>query len=247
MSNKIKKHTMDHKRIEEEDIIERYLMGELSDQDRNLFENHYFTCDSCFKKVKETEKVILGIRDAAQRGVLKEPAIKRKKFFNIFDWLHFKNLSPAIAFASLLLVLIMIYPAWRGIFVVANLKEEVRRLREPQVISAGFDLGVMRSGERGTTKEILIRSDMLSFTLNFTVLEKSIPSPIYNAEIFDSQKNQVWKGEGLKGQGEYEIFSIICQSAFFEDGDYSLKVYEINPANRQIENEFLFPFRILHE
>jgi hypothetical protein len=44
-------HGMDCTRVAREEIAERYLVGDLSDGDRNAFEEHYFECARCFEEL----------------------------------------------------------------------------------------------------------------------------------------------------------------------------------------------------
>ena len=77
-------------------------------------------------------------------------------------------------------------------------------------------------------------------------MEKSIPNPGYNAEIIDKDGQVIWKAEDLKDVGDYEVFTIICNSSFFNADDYILKVYEINTENK-ILSVFNFSFKIINE
>jgi TolA-binding protein len=43
---------MDCREVEEQDITERYLLGQLADPEREEFEKHYFECRSCFSQVQ---------------------------------------------------------------------------------------------------------------------------------------------------------------------------------------------------
>lgn len=58
---------MNHREIDEKEIIERYVRQQLSLAERRAFQEHYFTCDACFDKVQMTARLIAGVRDA---GVL---------------------------------------------------------------------------------------------------------------------------------------------------------------------------------
>ena len=65
---------MMHPQIDDEEIIERYARNQLGPEEKQAFEEHFFTCDECFEKVSATERFVAGIRDAAQRGLLAEQA-----------------------------------------------------------------------------------------------------------------------------------------------------------------------------
>jgi hypothetical protein len=61
---------MMHPKIEDEEIIERYVRNQLPPADRQAFEEHYFTCDACFEKLQAMERFVAGIREAARDGKL---------------------------------------------------------------------------------------------------------------------------------------------------------------------------------
>ena len=42
---------MDHKQAVEDHAVERYFLGELSPEERDAFEEHYFTCTECAAEV----------------------------------------------------------------------------------------------------------------------------------------------------------------------------------------------------
>ena len=48
-----------------EEILERYLAGSLSDEDRDAFEEHYFGCARCFEELQ----ALKAIRDELPRAV----------------------------------------------------------------------------------------------------------------------------------------------------------------------------------
>jgi len=43
---------VDCQRVSTEDVVERYLLDELSDADRDAFEEHYFECDQCLAELE---------------------------------------------------------------------------------------------------------------------------------------------------------------------------------------------------
>lgn len=46
---------MDHQEITETYAVERYLLGEMGDEERERFEEHYFDCASCFRELLTAE------------------------------------------------------------------------------------------------------------------------------------------------------------------------------------------------
>lgn len=63
-----------HAQIESGEVIERYARKQLSPEDRQAFEEHFFACDECFEKLQATERFLAGARDAAERGLLEGDA-----------------------------------------------------------------------------------------------------------------------------------------------------------------------------
>lgn len=61
---------MMHPQIEDEEIIERYVRNQLSEEERKSFEEHFFACEECFAKLQINERFVAGVRDAARRGLL---------------------------------------------------------------------------------------------------------------------------------------------------------------------------------
>ena len=243
---------MDHKKIKNEEIIERYILRKLPPDEEKLFEQHYFNCDLCFEAVKQAEKVIPVIKEAAERGVIEYPPeeVKKESIFDyLVDWFKSRTLSPIIVVTTAVLMLTMLYPAWRGIFFVSQLQQELNEIRKPQANIQSYYLEQKQIGMRAEERQIKISLDRPEkpFILNFNIFDRSIPDAKYKAEISDNIENVIWKDEDLKAIGEYEVFSIACPSSFFKNGIYTLKVCEINPKNEESVNEFLFTFEILRD
>lgn len=237
---------MDHVTIKEKEIIERYILRQLTAEEEKLFEEHYFECEQCFSEILATEKIILGLKNASVKGLLNTAEPKGKKSFGLNNILNLFSPPPTLALAATVLIVILIYPAWRGIFTVPQLEKEIANLQEPQIGTQNYFLETTRSGQDVQVIKIPANAKNQSFLLSFNILEKSIPNPGYNAEIIDKDKRVIWKAEDLKGVGDYEVFTIICNSSFFNADDYILKIYEINTENK-ILSVFNFSFKIINE
>ena len=51
------KRSLDCHAVAREQIAERYVTGELSDPDREAFEEHYFHCERCFDELKTVQLI----------------------------------------------------------------------------------------------------------------------------------------------------------------------------------------------
>ena len=62
--------TDDHVCADREDAAERYLLGQMSDADREKYEDHFFSCALCAEEVKATARFM----DTCQRQLAGSPA-----------------------------------------------------------------------------------------------------------------------------------------------------------------------------
>lgn len=96
---------MDHKYIEELDLVDRYLMGRLPADESAAFEEHFVDCAQCVDRLKTTKDLIHGFRLMASREPAEEPDYGARELQ--WYWLH--SVSPkwfALAGGFLLLVVI---------------------------------------------------------------------------------------------------------------------------------------------
>ena len=61
---------MTHDEIEQGDVIDSYVRGDLTPAARDAFEEHYFGCDECFAKVREIETLRGAVHAGAEAGWL---------------------------------------------------------------------------------------------------------------------------------------------------------------------------------
>ena len=77
---------MMHSRIENEDIVERYVRHQLPPADEEAFDEHLLGCDECFGKVQAAERFQAGMRDAAARGLLDDNGREATNPGSWFPW-----------------------------------------------------------------------------------------------------------------------------------------------------------------
>ncbi len=73
---------------------ERYLMGEMSAEERDAFEDHFFSCATCAEDLRAAARFIEG-----SRIVFQEEESKPRRL-SLTDWLRSKWLSPALVAVS---------------------------------------------------------------------------------------------------------------------------------------------------
>jgi Putative zinc-finger len=110
---------MDHHQAVKSQVCEKYLLGELSPELRDAYEEHYFSCAECAMQLRSAAELI----GASQHIFARTPAIDAKVHAasNRGGW--FKWLQPAIAipvFASLLLLV-----GYQNFVTIPHLKQSV--------------------------------------------------------------------------------------------------------------------------
>jgi len=91
---------MDHRYIEEVDVIDRYLMGRLAAEESAEFEAHFVDCEQCIEHLNTTRAFIVGIRSVAS-----DQAVHRIAPGRTYWWTQFTKSRKTLALvASVILV-----------------------------------------------------------------------------------------------------------------------------------------------
>ena len=229
-----------HDEIGRAELIDKFVRNKLSPEEAAFFDEHYFSCESCFKAVKEAEKVYIAIRDGAKRGALTFEEKTNPAWKLVFERINALLSSPALSYAAVFLVLIMV---WQGL----RLRSDLNDLRQPQAVAPqGYHLLQETDRVRGEMGDIVLSAEDKVFMLEFTLPEKIDRESRYRAEIQDSREKPVWKMGELEAAGIYEIFTITCLRASFNEGAYILKVSKIKP-DQSADKVFSFPFKIIFQ
>jgi len=98
--------TMNHDDIENNDIADRYLMGRLSPEEADRFEEHYLSCQECLGRLDRAEKLQRGLKRAAAEDAARMAAVRQAGFFAALARLGRSRLA-GLAMAAALFVLIL--------------------------------------------------------------------------------------------------------------------------------------------
>ncbi len=121
---------MEHSEAIQLKAAERYLLGELSGDLRDQFEDHFFSCPECASDVKagaifvDSAKEVLSAADTGARV----PRPARPKPRGWFSYL----LRPA--FAGPTLAVLLLFTAYQSGVVVPHLKTQLSQANAPQVL-----------------------------------------------------------------------------------------------------------------
>ncbi len=243
----------DHDPEQIEQLIERYLRHEMSPDEEQAWEEHYLSCDHCFRLLQKTELVGRFVRGvaAAERQVTTAPTVEPSwsTFLGsiLQPFLRPATLRPAIVAALALLVVGI--PAIIGWMRVGMLQRTLDSLRQPTIPLASYSLRGPHRGPEGTGlatgPEVRLPKGGGAFLLRVPALPGADPSSTYRAHIDDAAGNTVWASGNLQIEGAARGFRILCQGAFFEPGPHHLLIEEARPTDGEVLQTFTFPFHIV--
>jgi hypothetical protein len=142
---------MDHEQAVKMQAPERYLLNELTQEERDDFEEHYFVCTDCAEEVRAA----FAFRDnaravfASQGDPIGARAPARSKPRR--DWFGWLTPSWAPVAATLLLAITL----YQSVFVIPDLRKELADATSPQVLPTI----VARSATRSDDAPIQIREN----------------------------------------------------------------------------------------
>ena len=62
---------LDHAYVEENDLIQSYLAGRLSESEQDAFEAHYFACAICLENLETANDLREGMRQVAAEDIVR--------------------------------------------------------------------------------------------------------------------------------------------------------------------------------
>jgi hypothetical protein len=150
---------MDHKEAVETMAAQRYVLDEMTPEDQDAFEEHFFGCAECAADVKDSETIADTLR--SEKNAVKKFAPRRSQT----RWL-------AIA-ASLALVAILGY---QNLFTIPGLRRETAVARSPRIVASVYLRESVRAEEQ---LEPVNGSE--AFTLDFDF----VPPPSAKSVVVD--------------------------------------------------------------
>jgi hypothetical protein len=171
---------MDHATATRHATAEAYVLGELGDEQRAAFEEHFFTCPECAEEVKALAVFV----DDARSILAKEPASRRLATAA-------RRLLPgpwrpltALPLAATVLLLFGV-TVYQSTVTVPRLRHELAQARAPQATSWHF-LTVARSDPPEV--QVSKHQRMIGLTLSRSGYESH---PRYRVDVRDAEGTQV--------------------------------------------------------
>jgi hypothetical protein len=205
---------------------ERYLLGEMTVEDRELFEEHYFTCEDCALDLRaamafigEAKVQLPGLIESPRLAPAVRPAQEKKK-----SWLGW--LTPAFSAPAMAVLLGVV--AYQNLATIPALRSAATR---PEVlpwvsIHMGTRSGVPTPVSADRTQGVVLLVDLPQ--------QGSYVS--YAFELFDDQGKSVWKGDPKTlDQTDNGTVSVLVPGGGLREGVYALAAYGVMPSGERTE------------
>jgi hypothetical protein len=240
----------------EDELLEDYLAGTLSEIERDMFRQHYLSSPPQQQKLRIAQAVNKYVVDKTK--LPPHDRAEKRWFRALLDF--FNSRSRLVQFswaAALALILIagswMLFQAWRTRSEQARRQEELARLNGPQSIAVSPDPSVLpvtlasvQLRELGDSKRVAITSETKIVQLRLPVAADKYQS--YRAVLAVNGGPEVFKLDGLKvrtmGQGRMLVLQIPAR--ILTANDYLLKVSGLNSDGRS-EDVGDYSFRVLSQ
>ena len=208
-------HTMNHQQAIDEHATERYLLREMTAEDRRAFEEHYLDCAECLEAVTFGVEFLEAGHDvvreqAAELGTAPVPSRRSRFLPALSGWLR---PVPALAFALVLCSVI----GYQG-FQIHELKnQEQAKVARPEI---RFTLTGIAHGAGETNLVQVARDTVLSLGLNYN---RSGEYVSYRAEVV-SQSGTVKQSIALPDIAG-TMANVAVLPGTLQDGEYQLIVF----------------------
>lgn len=233
---------MDHVTIEEENVVERYLMGQLAAAEAARFEEHYLDCVECLDRLDLSKRLHQGLKDVAtEEGI----QLSRIAFL---AWFLRRGRALQLTLAGILLAAAIL--PWlmlaRMSGVQELLTEEMTLALAPQVRTDTYTLSLERSGtgeEPSTWITLRSAAEWVDLALELP----PVGNPIgYEVRLHKAAEEQpLWQSGPLANDASGRLtFSV--HSSWLEAGDYVVELETLNQGEES-PSVMQFTFRVRHE
>jgi len=210
---------MDHSEVVQGKLAERYVLGELSPEAREQFEEHCFECLECASDLKVLSEFV-----AASRAVLQEEAAAKNKSRERSSdrprgafWLRPAFTVPAMAALAAVVIFQAVGP---------NLKTAPRNRSVAQVYDASYRIQGATRGDNAA-RVAVVPNENFALDFDFTPNREC---PRYKGSLIDSTGIVVLTFEIPAGETNKELH-LVVPGGLVRPGAYQLVFVGQNSAN----------------
>jgi putative zinc finger protein len=117
---------MDHTYVEAQDVVDRYVMGKLSAEEAEGFEEHYLSCPECLDRLDLAESMQRGFKRAAGEDVARLAATRQ---LALLTWLSRLGRSRQMAVLAMAVFVIAVLPAGLALRRIGERDRELAQAR----------------------------------------------------------------------------------------------------------------------
>jgi anti-sigma factor RsiW len=154
---------MDHQEVVRRGVIEKYLLNEIPEAERDDFERHFFGCQECAEEMRTTAAFLAGAKLELRRSHL-TPPLRAGANKSRFDILR----RPAVAAPAFVLLLLMV--AYQTIIILPRFAGEGARPKDPEILTPLSLSGNARDGAVPITA--IVKGQPLLLSLDIPTAER---------------------------------------------------------------------------
>lgn len=211
---------MDHRTIEENNVIERYVLGRLPVEEQVRFEEHFAECPECVEQLE-----LAADFDHALRAAVAQDAGQAGLAVAAGRWLLRRRATLALA----VMLLVAVAPSLWLVSENRRLAGDLASLRQPHASGATQLLTLTRDSGPGTTESTIALPTLVapSGTPWLTVSVETPPAlpgeeiAGFGVVVTDAAGQEVWRGEDLETT-PWGILQVTFPRELLPAGDYRL-------------------------
>ncbi len=217
---------MDCSQIAEQQVADRYVLGQLNAEEAERFEDHYMSCETCAGDLERAETMARGFKHLAAEELAKVQVASA----TIAWWRQRRFWVPAGTVAAMAVIAMPFFKS-----MLTTSAHDLSRVNTPIIY-----LQPERSATSAPSRQLELPSDGGPLVV---VLELDPPFyDVYQATV-ESSGEPIWSALDLK-LGERESLTLSLASELLSPGDYLLRLQAESEPGQPV-SVGLFTFRIL--
>lgn len=228
---------MDHAEATRLKAAEKYFLGEFSPEQREAYEEHYFSCTDCAADVKSTAELVDNAREFFRKEIATqaEPARERSERGNWFAGL-LQLSRPAYAMAAAVLLLVIGY---QNFVTIPQLKQGTADSVQPLT-----SYSLVTSGSRGGNELVFNVRPKAPFGLYVDIPTNS-KFASYVAEV-QTENGQARFSVRIPAEQAKETVQLLIPASILASGRYNLVILGIHTADRNEAGDEIarYPFSL---
>jgi putative zinc finger protein len=246
---------MDHRRVEDDALVERYVQGALAAEERLAFEEHLVGCPQCAEQVEWTDDFRGALRLVASTPQASVP--RRRAWWPV---------AASLAAAAVLGGLLTRHTAglrdraarsaeeaaaWQGRYEAQRRESEgardaLRSLAQAQLNVPGVLLGAVRAASPRPAPEATLEIPPGAAWVMVSLELEPVPEHLtYRATLRDATERDIWKGEGLRPRPPAPA-TVLLPASLLRSGDHVLRVEGVRRDGRA-DLAGLYAFRVVRQ